>query len=341
MNSKKFYLNIVLVILPFSLFAQSNYDNYINEYKNIAISEMEQFGIPASITLAQGILESGAGTAELAREANNHFGIKCHSSWTGERMYHDDDEKQECFRKYNNAAESFHDHSKFLSERERYKSLFELKKDDYKGWAKGLKAAGYATDPHYADRIIELIEKYDLSQYDHQTSSNIAVASTNSPKEVPTYSENNTSEYTSNLSNTKVAESSYESPSEYTPSQLSSETINAMRQHIIRRSSSPYVVAIKGDSYGMIADEFRITTDELFYFNDLPKGSKIHEGDFLYIRPKKKKASKNMPATHLLVEGESLHSVSQIYGIKLKSLMKLNSISEDNRPFIGKKLILR
>lgn len=336
MKLKKLLISMLLVILSTSTFAQANYDNYINEYKNVAISEMEQFGIPASITLAQGILESGAGTAELAREANNHFGIKCHSTWTGDRMYHDDDEKQECFRKYENAAESFRDHSKFLNERERYKSLFDLKKDDYKGWAKGLKAAGYATDPHYADRLIELIEKYDLSQYDHQKSNGTYTASTDSPKEIPTYADNRNASTSSQSENNS---SSYES--EYTPSQLSSETINAMRRHVIRRSSSPYVVAIKGDSYGMIADEFRITVDELFYFNELPKGTKIQEGDFLYIRPKKKKVSKTMPATHLLSEGESLHSVSQVYGIKLKSLMKLNSISDDNRPFIGKKLILR
>ena len=141
---------------------------YIENYRDIAMQEMLQYGIPASITLAQGILESGAGRGELTSKANNHFGIKCHRGWSGERVYHDDDEKGECFRKYKDPKYSFRDHSLFLTQRSRYQNLFKLRKDDYKGWAKGLKKAGYATDPKYPNKLISIVERYNLTQYDDQ-----------------------------------------------------------------------------------------------------------------------------------------------------------------------------
>lgn len=139
---------------------------YIQTYKDIAMVEMQRYKIPASITLAQGILESGSGQGRLARHARNHFGIKCHLGWEGATISHDDDEKGECFRKYARAEDSFEDHSLFLVNRPRYASLFELKPDDYKGWAHGLKKAGYATDPGYPNKLIFLIKKYNLHQYD-------------------------------------------------------------------------------------------------------------------------------------------------------------------------------
>ena len=143
-----------------------NTEDYVKFYSNIAMDEMIQFGIPASITLAQGILESGAGKGRLAVQANNHFGIKCHD-WNGKKIYHDDDEEQECFRKYDNPEYSYRDHSLFLSNRVRYSFLFDLKKDDYKQWAKGLKKAGYATDPKYPQKLIDLIQRYRLYKYDN------------------------------------------------------------------------------------------------------------------------------------------------------------------------------
>jgi flagellum-specific peptidoglycan hydrolase FlgJ len=142
--------------------------SYIDDFSEIAKDEMLQYGIPASITLAQGILESGAGLGDLTRKANNHFGIKCHKEWTGESVTHDDDELQECFRKYKDAKYSFRDHSLFLTTRSRYQDLFKLKKDDYKGWAKGLRKAGYATDPKYPDKLIGIIERYNLDAFDRQ-----------------------------------------------------------------------------------------------------------------------------------------------------------------------------
>jgi len=153
---------VVSVNIPYS----ERVANYINEYAGIAKEEMLQYGIPASITLAQGILESGAGAGELTLKANNHFGIKCHTGWEGDRVYHDDDERGECFRKYNDPKYSYRDHSLFLTQRSRYQELFKLRKDDYKGWAKGLRKAGYATDPKYPDKLIGIIERYNLTAHD-------------------------------------------------------------------------------------------------------------------------------------------------------------------------------
>ena len=154
---------------------------YVHKYKAIAQYEMQKSGIPASITLAQGILESGAGNGDLTKRANNHFGIKCHN-WTGEKVYHDDDKKGECFRKYNHPSESFKDHSKFLTSRGRYASLFQLNRKDYKGWAKGLRKAGYATDPKYPSKLISLIERYHLNDYDEVESSINSTVATASNK---------------------------------------------------------------------------------------------------------------------------------------------------------------
>ena len=162
---KKFLL-ILLIISPVLLVAQSKTESYISKYSSIAVDEMEKYGIPASITLAQGILESGNGESRLATEGNNHFGIKCHGNWSGKTIIEDDDEKGECFRKYDMVTDSYRDHSLFLTERGRYSFLFEYKKSDYKKWAKGLKKAGYATNPNYPTQLIDLIERYELYTYD-------------------------------------------------------------------------------------------------------------------------------------------------------------------------------
>lgn len=158
-----------LVITGNTLSNRSTADSYIERFKGIAIEEMVQSGIPASITLAQGLLESGNGNSSLAREANNHFGIKCTPEWKGKTVLKDDDKVDDCFRVYSSPEESFRDHSEFLK-RKRYASLFELDRNDYKGWATGLKAAGYATNPRYAELLISLIERYDLTQFDRAES---------------------------------------------------------------------------------------------------------------------------------------------------------------------------
>lgn len=164
--SKRKAFTLLFPFLAFLGNAQSITEQYILDWHEVAQAEMLEYGIPASITLAQGILESGSGQSKLAKEANNHFGIKCHLDWEGDRVYHDDDEDDECFRKYDKAEDSFRDHSLFLKERSRYATLFDLKAHDYKSWAKGLKKAGYATNPKYAHLLIDLIERYDLHKYD-------------------------------------------------------------------------------------------------------------------------------------------------------------------------------
>jgi len=193
---KKQITILLLTLLPFMGFAQAKwnqaYQNYIDQYKDIAIEEMLKYNIPASITLAQGLLESGAGRSELARKGNNHFGIKCHD-WTGRTTYHDDDALQECFRAYDSALESYEDHSKFLRSKPRYASLFQLGRTDYKGWAFGLKAAGYATNPQYAYSLINIIETYNLQQYDKATS--YSSRNTKQPKTI------NTNEHTIRMCN--------------------------------------------------------------------------------------------------------------------------------------------
>lgn len=168
---KIFTLIVLLCACTKSLYAQNDdYITYINQYKEIAISQMNKYHIPASITLAQALLESGAGKSELARKSNNHFGIKCHN-WDGKRTYHDDDAEDECFRVYKNVADSYEDHSIFLATKERYTFLFKFEQTDYVSWARGLKQAGYATSPTYATKLIEIIERYDLNRYDTQAPS--------------------------------------------------------------------------------------------------------------------------------------------------------------------------
>ena len=175
----KINFTVLSLLLVFHIAAQNNSELYIKKYKDIAISEMNSYGIPASITLAQGILESGNGESRLAVDGNNHFGIKCHNNWNGETIIEDDDEKGECFRKYSNVGDSFRDHSLFLKERGRYEFLFKYKITNYKKWARGLKKAGYATDPKYPQKLIDLIQRYQLYKYD-----NIVLKKKNKPYKV-------------------------------------------------------------------------------------------------------------------------------------------------------------
>lgn len=172
----------------------ANVTEYIKSFKETAKTNMKEYGIPASIILAQGILESGSGNGTLSIKANNHFGIKCHSEWEGDRVYHDDDEKGECFRKYSQASESYRDHALFLTTRKRYNFLFELDQSDYKAWANGLKQAGYATDPKYPSKLISIIERYNLSDYDKEVLGSKAISKKDEKKDEIT--ETNSNEYT-------------------------------------------------------------------------------------------------------------------------------------------------
>lgn len=299
-NHTNTYLKITLcvVTLLFSnhfATAQSRnklYESYINQYKEIAISEMKRYHIPASITLAQGILESGAGRSQLAIRSNNHFGIKCGGDWRGKTVRHTDDAPNECFRAYKHPRESYEDHSKFLVGRSRYAELFKLRITDYKGWAHGLKKAGYATDPRYAYRLIDLIELYDLHKYDTKDGVKFM-------KEFP----NPHQPYLSN--------------------------------------GLLYVVVRANDSFKSIAKEFGLSERNLRKFNDLPKNPPIASGDILYLETKNKRAAREN-LVHVVRPGESMHSLSQKYGMQLKSLYKLNKKNiVDDCPQVGDILRLR
>ncbi|MFA7272978.1 MAG: glucosaminidase domain-containing protein [Crocinitomicaceae bacterium] len=258
--------------------------DYIDKWRTTAIQQMIQTKIPASITLAQGIIESAAGTSELATKGNNHFGIKCHE-WDGDRMFHDDDLKGECFRVYGTAELSFVDHSEFLINRPRYAELFALNTTDYKGWARGLKKAGYATNPQYATMLINLIEEFHLDDYDASVL-----------------------------------------PQKKKHSFLTSGNNKDGRLHPVesKDNSSKFIVAQKGDTYYRISQEFSMAMWELRQYNDFEaKKDVLEEGDIVYIQPKKRKAG-NEKEYIVKKKMESLASVSQDLGIKLKVLEKKN-----------------
>ncbi len=274
---------------------------YVNLWSDIAVEQMMLHNVPASITLAQGILESGSGTSKLAIEGNNHFGIKCHG-WTGKAIYLDDDEKGECFRVYDNAKESYEDHSKFLTENKRYNSLFELSISDYQGWANGLKTSGYATNPKYADQLISLIEELNLSEYDSQTGTSLASL---------------------NLLIDDLEASN-----------------NLKHSVLIKENKVKYVIARKGDTFYRISKEFEIGLWQLYRYNDFDENKDIlKEGDIVYIYPKRKWSKKKFMETK---RSMSLREFSQEEAINLKKLMKINEITNPDEILVkGEKVILR
>ena len=292
---KKLKLFLILIISCLTLQAQTRnkqYENYIKKYRELAVEEMKKYHIPASITLAQGLLESGAGQSTLARKSNNHFGIKCGSDWRGKTVSHDDDARGECFRAYKHPKESYEDHSKFLAGRPRYASLFKLKITDYKGWARGLKKAGYATNPRYADQLIGIIELYELHKYDEK---NYLKWIKKNPHPHQTY--------------------------------IANDLL--------------YIVVRTGDSWKSISKEFDISQKKLRKYNDLYKGYALQVGDILYLEKKNKKADKEH-IVHVLRAGESMYSISQKYGIRLKNLYKMNKMdADDSAPEVGTILRLR
>ena len=292
---KKLKLLLILIISCLTLQAQTRnkqYEDYIKKYRELAVEEMKKYHIPASITLAQGLLESGAGQSTLARKSNNHFGIKCGSDWRGKTVSHDDDARGECFRAYKHPKESYEDHSKFLAGRSRYASLFKLKITDYKGWARGLKKAGYATNPRYADQLIGIIELYELHKYDEK---NYLKWIKKNPNPHQTY--------------------------------IANDLL--------------YIVVRAGDSWKSISKEFDISQKKLRKYNDLYKGYALQVGDILYLEKKNKKADKEH-IVHVLRAGESMYSVSQKYGIRLKNLYKMNKMdADDSAPEVGTILRLR
>lgn len=290
---------------------------YIDQWKDEAVRQMAIHRIPASITLAQGILESGDGNSTLAKDANNHFGIKCHSDWKGKKVYHDDDAKGECFRKYENAHQSFEDHSVFLK-KPRYASLFELDIEDYKGWAKGLKKCGYATNPKYPDLLIGIIEDFGLDAYD---------------KEGMRLIDQGSVEPTVTKKPRKKAGGIFDRND-----RLPDVTVHNHREIAVSNNKIKFVVAKEGDTFESIAKELDMMPWQLWKYNELDKKSNLVAGQMLYLQPKRNHGSEDW---HILAEGETLADVSQRYGIKTSKIIKKNNLKPGVTPPAGTRLSLR
>lgn len=298
---KKIAIILLLSVSALNLWGQmkwnQTYQLYINQYKDLAIKEMLRYKIPASITLAQAVFESGAGRSRLARLGNNHFGIKCHG-WTGRTIAEDDDELGECFRAYDNPLHSFEDHSKFLVNSNRYRRLFSLPITDYRGWAHGLKACGYATNPRYAYKLIELIELYKLHLYDNA-------------KEYDSFMAEHTGNRTA-VNKTKVL------------------------HPIALFNDNYYIRARRGDSFKLIGEEIGISYRKIAKYNERRPDDQLTEGEIIFLKKKRKKAPKvfrNKP--HIVKNGESMYIIAQIYGMRLKSLYKLNGLAPEHSIKVG------
>jgi len=285
-------------------------EDYIKQYKDDAVKDMAKTGVPASITLSQGILESEFGNSQLAREANNHFGIKCHKDWEGKTYYMDDDARNECFRKYNSVLESYDDHSLFLRTRDRYASLFELKIIDYKGWAHGLKKAGYATNSEYAYKLIKIIEDFSLNELDKGNN-------------LPVFASNDNS-YKPKNNSTEIKKT---------------ETVKKVNtQYNYSANQVPFVKAKEGDTYYSIALENNVELWQVLRYNDADKNDKPNEGDIIYLKPKRNKAKQEF---HAVSEGENMLYISQLYAVKLKKLYRYNHMKPGQEPQQGQQIKLR
>lgn len=304
---RKLYTIVVITLFFSAVVHSQSYSKadiviYISKYKQAAINKMNTYKIPASITLAQGILESGAGSSDLAVVANNHFGIKCGSDWKGESFNKDDDSKDECFRKYASVEDCYDDHSLFLTTKARYTPLFKLDVLAYKDWAQGLQDAGYATNKAYAELLIKLIEDYGLFEYDKMYKS-LPVANNGKEDQV------------SQNGMIKIGEK------ELFPVETSSSG-----RKIYSNNYTRFVIAKKGDTFAKIGKDFGQDEWLFIRYNDIAKGSKVKEGDFVYIETKRKKA---LVEKHIVQDGETALSISQFYAIKLKYLYKYNNLDPD------------
>lgn len=315
MNKPKVLLTFLLCISFVAVMAQNRnqaYLNYIQQYADEAMASQRNYGIPASIKLAQGLLESGAGQSELARKSNNHFGIKCHN-WSGQTTTHDDDARGECFRKYNTVLESYNDHSDFLRTRTRYANLFDLSPTDFKGWAHGLKRAGYATDPSYAFKLINIIELYELHKYDLQAGN-------------------------SKPGNNNIAQSGVVVQG---ATNANMGTLQAARKHqVFKNKGIRFVVSEAGDTYASIADEFNKSDRRIRQYNDVDLHSVLAPGMQVYIQAKRNRAPKGNDV-HVVKANETMYSIAQTYAIKLEKLYVMNNMPFTSGPQVGQVLLLR
>ena len=311
-------LFFLFLVMSVSIWAQKKIttEEYIHLYHTIAIEKMQDYKIPASITLAQGLLESGTGNSILAREANNHFGIKCHVGWEGKTFFMDDDEKNECFRAYRKPEDSFSDHSLFLTQRPRYASLFQLDIMDYKAWANGLSRAGYATNPRYPELLIGIIERNSLFHYD-----SLAMGKT-SRKQNKKHEPD------------KIANQHVPRPSDFP---VVGKTKSGRFLHL--NNHTKLVFATEGEEIGALAAELGVYSWQLLKYNDLAKDSKLKAGQIIYVEKKSRKSKTH--AFHLLEKGQSVSEVSQIYGVRVERIEKMNHWDKGFKPPAGTKVRLR
>ena len=303
---------------------------YIDTWKNEAIYQMVVHKIPASITLAQGILESGDGNSRLAKEGNNHFGIKCHNDWKGKTIHEDDETAGECFRRYNDARDSYEDHSAFL-QRKRYESLFKLDTDDYKGWAKGLKQCGYATNPKYPDLLIGIVEEFKLHQYDETGMEYIR------KNKIPSRSasDGNEKEIVVEEKTGKKARNKGKSGDK---EERASITINHNREISVSDNRIKFITVKSGETLESIANSLEMNVWQLKRYNDLTGSETLKEGQRLYIQPKR---NKTKAKSYKVKSGETLWSISQNLGVKMKKLQLLNGLDENSQLKAGQQLKLR
>jgi LysM repeat protein len=302
-----------------SLFAQSRaqIQTYIDKYKDIAMAEMARTGVPASITLAQGIHETGAGTSDLVLKSNNHFGIKCKTEWNGEKVYHDDDARGECFRKYDDPFISYKDHSDFLRNRPYYASLFNLDPTDYEAWAFGLKKAGYATNPKYPQILVKLIRDYNLQDY-----TLIVLGKKERNENEPAFAQTTTEE--DKFITAKNAEATSSKP--------------IFPAGIFTINNTKVIFVARGTSYLKVAMEQNISLARLFEFNDMKDGDVATEDGLLYLQRKRKTGAAE---THTVAPGESLYGIAQAEGIRLESLLHYNYLTANATVQAGERLYLR
>ena len=304
---KKTILAAVVFLLTMAGVADTPRQTYIKKYSALAVEEMYRTGVPASITLAQGLLESGNGLSRLATEGNNHFGIKCHNTWKGAKVYHDDDEKGECFRKYDSPEESFRDHSDFLRYRDRYKFLFDLELTDYKGWAYGLRKAGYATDPKYPEKLIRLIEDHSLYIYDSQK-----------PEQKTFHEEPVIPEPPARIEQAKPLTGRQREVFSF-----------ALSRQMYSQNGVPFVYATEGETYEDIARANWLFVKEILKFNDLKEPRELKAGEVVYLQKKKKRAQKGLDK--YVSEGETgLWEISQRFAVRVDNICRLNGISRDH-----------
>ncbi len=297
----------VIYIISAGSYAQTlkmTREEYIAKYKELAVKEMERTGIPASITMAQGILESGSGNSRLAQKANNHFGIKCHD-WDGKKLKHDDDARRECFRKYRSVEESYRDHSDFLVGKSRYASLFDLDPVDYRQWAIGLKKAGYATSPSYAEALIRIIEENSLYLLDQGV---------DVPESAVHFANN-------------------------TKRRSAKDPVSKQRQ-VLENNRVKYIIVKKGDSFESLTEELDLLPWQLAKYNETSGNRPLSEGQVLYIQPKRSKAEAGK-RIHKVKSGETMYSISQKYAVKLEKLYSRNQMEDGIEPHSGTELLLR